>query len=158
MGGHVISIFDAEVFTQLLKRNNKKHIPSLFFCYYPDQIFTMENVHRVNDVKHDSQTWEEIIYQKIPPPNAHGISWPKTEIHIGFRSDLLQDFQELETLLNSFTIKNDDLIALLALQNEGHSPEEAANIWLNNNRDTVLAWFTGFQLSSSKKADALGVN
>jgi ABC-type proline/glycine betaine transport system substrate-binding protein/drug/metabolite transporter (DMT)-like permease len=142
-------VFDPEVMQMLLERNNQKQLPSLFFCYYPDDVFMMGNVHIFDKSVHNEKSWDAIIHSKNGDLPKKGTSWPKTKIQIAYRSSLLDEQHELMTLLNSFSISNKELVELLAIVKNGELPKDVAKQWIELNQETILEWLTGFQMSSN---------
>jgi ABC-type proline/glycine betaine transport system substrate-binding protein len=142
-------VFDSEVFLMLLNRNNEKQRSTLFFCYYPDDIFMDRNVSFMNADSHDDKLWKDIINHNKPVPHS-GTSWPKTQIKIAYRSNLLNEHSELTMLLDHFFIENDELIKMLATIKNGVDAEQVAQQWIEQNNELILEWLTGFSFSKNK--------
>lgn len=142
-------IFDSETFKMLFERNKQNKLPSLFFCYQPDGIFNNDNVHFVNALEHNEKQWKQIINYKNKLPKT-GTSWPQTKITMAYRSSLLNEHHELKTLLDNFSISNEDLITMLASIEEGNSAQDEAKKWIEKNNQKILEWLTGFKLSVLK--------
>lgn len=144
-----LHVFDSEVLDMLLERNNQKQLPSLFFCYYPDDVFMENNVHFIDDSVHNEKYWDAIIHSQNDSLPKKGTSWPQTKIQIAYRSSLSDEQYELKTLLNRFFISNKELVRMLALVKKGKSTEDVAKQWITLNRDTILEWLTGFPLTQN---------
>ena len=101
------------------------------------------NVHFIETEMHNKQHWESIIHSKNKGLFTNGTSWPKTSIQVAYRSNLFNDQHELKRLLDNFTIKNDELVKMLAMIKSGQSPDLVSKQWVSSHNDIILTWLTG---------------
>lgn len=140
-------VFDSEVFHMLLNRNNEKQRSTLFFCYYPDALFVNEDVRFMKTGEHDAEHWQDIIDLNNKQLPRSGTAWPKTQIKIAYRSNILSQHHELKALLNHFVIANEQLVDMLAMIKTGVPAEQVADQWIEQNNDVILEWLTGFSFA-----------
>jgi len=143
-------VYDIEVMKLLLKRNNEKKVPTLFFCYYPSDVFMDKNVYFAKNTKHDKNEWKKIMMNKDINSLESSTSWPTTNIKIAFRTSLIKDHKELNLLLNNFYVSNDDLIDMLSMIKKGKSIEKVSKDWIENNNEKILEWLIGFKFKKDK--------
>lgn len=145
-GLYEFHVFDRDVQQMLLERNSRRGVPTLFFCYYPDALFTNPAIHLVEEPVHDAKTWQQITRPRKSALPDQGTAWPEVRLRVAYRSDLAETSRELETLLDSFVISNPDLLAMLKQLQDGIPVEDVADEWIRSHEDTVLTWLTGFRL------------
>ena len=91
--------------------------PSLFFCYYPDALFSNANVQFVDEAPHNEAHWLSITRSAEDNDDLRGTSWPRTEIKIGTRGSelaLTQTQQVVDALKDAnpgvvFELVNEEL-------------------------------------------------
>ena len=140
-------VFDRDVHNKLVDRNSANGMPSMFFCYYPDSLFTDSNVRLVEEGEHDEILWKDILNSQSGEVEMGGTSWPNLKLRVAYRSDLVMVSRELEMLLKNFMIRNEDVVNMLGEIESGESVESVASEWINSNEELILSWLTGFQLS-----------
>lgn len=145
-GLYEFHVFDRDVQQMLLERNSRRGVPTLFFCYYPDALFTNPAIHLVEEPVHDAKTWQQITRPRKSALPDQGTAWPEVRLRVAYRSYLAETSRELETLLDSFVISNPDLLAMLKQLQDGIPVEDVADEWIRSHEDTVLTWLTGFRL------------
>lgn len=140
-------VFDRDVQQMLLDRNSRRGVPALFFCYYPDALFTNPNVHLVREPAHDPELWQAMINTRGATIPDQGTSWPGLELRVAYRSELADASNELQTLLDHFVISNAELLTMLRELDQGDPVADVAARWIDSHEDTILTWLTGFRLS-----------
>lgn len=139
-------VFDLDLLNQLLHRNNQNAQSSLFFCYYPDALFSDSNVHFIKEQQYDNALWTSIIKENEGMKLAEGTSWPQTQIKLGYRTQLNERSPELLKLLDRFVIDNAELVTMMSEVEQGKDIETLSQQWVDNHKDLVLEWLTGFTL------------
>ncbi len=139
-------VYDYKVFKMLLKRNEKKHIPTLFFCYYPSDLFSNQNIYFVDEKSYNKQEWDTLVNNKHINLAKSGTPWPKNKITIAYKSKITYKQKKLKLLLDNFHIENKELIGMLLRLQKGESVDKISDIWLEENKEKILQWLVGFQL------------
>ncbi|MFL1406518.1 glycine betaine ABC transporter substrate-binding protein [Marinobacter sp. M1N3S26] len=139
-------VFDRDVQQMLLDRNSRQGVPTLFFCYHPDALFTNPDIRLVDEPAHDKALWKKIISARQSELPDQGTSWPEVRLRVAYRSDLAETSRELATLLDNFVISNPELLDMLRELQGGTPVEVVAATWIQTHEDTVLTWLTGFRL------------
>lgn len=146
--------FDYQILSTLVQRNALTKRPSLFFCYYPDTIFTRADVTFIRSDSHDPEIWQQIMNGDQTSLNRTGTSWPDTDIRLAYRQALANDLPELSNLLENFVIPNDELVELLSRLRDGATASALARQWVDANGDLILEWLTGFNLRTPDNQQA----
>lgn len=147
-------VFDQDLLHQLLKRNNENLQPSLFFCYYPDALFSNEHVQFVNESQHNEMHWLSIIRSAEDKDDLIGTSWPSTEIKTGYRASLAESLPSIAKLLDHYLIGNEELVSMLNEIESGARVEEVSQQWVNKHNNDIIEWLTGFAIVSDNDNEA----
>ncbi len=139
-------VFDLDLLEQLIDRNNKNKQPSLFFCYYPDALFSNEHVHFIREQSHSEAVWQKLVKNRPDEEVSPGTSWPHSDIKLGYRSELEERSPELVKLLNRFSIEDEELVTMMSSLERGESLEAVSQRWVDNHKEQTLEWLTGFKL------------
>ena len=141
-------VFDQDLLHQLLKRNNENQQPSLFFCYYPDALFSNANVQFVDEAPHNEAHWLSITRSAEDNDDLIGTSWPRTEIKIGYRASLADSLPSIAKLLDHYLIANEELVSMLHEIEGGAHVEDVSQEWVNEHNHDIIEWLTGFAIAS----------
>ncbi|WP_339862091.1 glycine betaine ABC transporter substrate-binding protein [Thalassospira alkalitolerans] len=141
-------VFDYQILSMLVQRNNLTKRPALFFCYYPDTIFARADVRFVEDGEYHKDIWDRIVKTNDITTKTNSTAWPLVDIRIAYRTDLERSYPALQNLLSNFKIPNKELVGLLSKLEAPGSTDIVANEWVSNNSDRILGWLTGFDLKA----------
>jgi glycine betaine/proline transport system substrate-binding protein len=147
-------VFDQDLLHQLLKRNNENQQSSLFFCYYPDALFSNANVKFVGEPPHNEAHWLSITRGDKDNKDLVGTSWPRTEIKVGYRASLVESLPSIAKLLDHYLIENKELVGMLHEIEGGADVEEVSQKWVNEHNHDIIEWLTGFTIASESDVEA----
>lgn len=139
-------VFDQDLLHKLIMQNHTIEQASLFFCYYPDALFSNKHVKFISEPAHDEMQWQAIMRAHHSKDELEGTSWPRTEIKVGYRASLTSSHPTIAKLLDHYFIQNEDLVSMLQQIENGASVENVSQDWVNKHNDKIIQWLTGFPL------------
>ncbi|NDV91328.1 hypothetical protein GTH32_09070 [Alteromonas sp. 345S023] len=146
-------VFDQDLLHKLINQNHRNQQASLFFCYYPDALFSNDHVKFISEPTHDESQWQAIMRGRNSSDELEGTSWPRTEIKVGYRASLASSLPTIAKLLDHYFIDNKDLVSMLQEIENGASVEAVSETWVNAHNDRIIQWLTGFALYQDKTAN-----
>lgn len=117
-----------------LESTYEREEPLLFYFWTPHWAHEVFDLSMVELPPHDEEC-EEL------PEEERACGYPAEDLMKAFNAGLEEESPEIHAFLDAFTLENEDQDQVTAaMEQEGMAPEEAAQQWVDENRDRWEAW------------------
>ena len=118
--------------------------PYVFVCWTPHHLFSLHDLHVLEEPDHDPEKW--VVIQPTDDPDwlnnsSAPVSWADTYLHIHYAKALEDSQPQAARILNNVMVDTDQVSAMVyALSIEKQDPAEFAMQWVEANADLVDSW------------------